>query len=440
VLLFLVAFIASFITIRRLLISQVFELMSEKSRRKCLKEVKLLQTMSHPNIINYVDACIEPASNELVIVLEWAEGGDLKNLIRKVGASNRSFSERQVWKYCLEMARGLHHMHSKRVMHRDLKPANVMLTIDNQIKLGDLGLSRYLTEQTMEAFSKVGTPLYMSPEVLGGKGYGFEADVWSLGCLIYELCTLKSPFKPEQEGANLYQLFKIIKDGAYKPIPDSSPYSRELVGLIKAMLDLEPERRPPMDRIVEICTQRLEAMGSTPQAPRRELPKPPPPAPNLTPTPTQILGESKLNPAGSGGVSVVGSAAHGLTVDGGGKETSESSGAPALGFPLPPKEMQPEGVVSRRPTQRRAEGDAGAGGPGSVVQARGQPLQPHELVELAAVWRRLAAGSESLHSVNWSRLFQAGEQREGSRGLGLEALRRLLRRDARVEASALVLR
>ena len=153
------------------------------------------------------------------------------------------------------------HMHGKRVMHRDLKPANVMLTIDNQIKLGDLGLSRYLTEQTLEAFSKVcgepcihvrnnldtkfpkvyillcctvwmnaqvGTPLYMSPEVLGGKGYGFEADIWSLGCLVYELCTLRSPFKPEEQGANLYQLFKIIKGGKYKPIPETSPYSSHL--------------------------------------------------------------------------------------------------------------------------------------------------------------------------------------------------------------------
>jgi NIMA (never in mitosis gene a)-related kinase len=78
------------------------------------------------------------------------------------------------------------------------------------VKLGDLGLSRYFTSQTLEAFSKVGTPLYMSPEVLLGQGYGFEADVWSLGCVLYELCRLRSPFKPA-EGVNLYALFRKIR-------------------------------------------------------------------------------------------------------------------------------------------------------------------------------------------------------------------------------------
>lgn len=80
----------------------------------------------------------------------------------------------------------------------DLKPANIMLTMENQIKLGDLGLGRYFTSQTLEAFSKVGTPLYMSAEVLQGSGYTFSADIWSLGCVLYELCMLKSPFKSDK--------------------------------------------------------------------------------------------------------------------------------------------------------------------------------------------------------------------------------------------------
>ena len=62
-------------------------------------------------------------------------------------------------------------MHANRVMHRDLKPANIFLTADARIKVGDLGLGRAFSENTLEAFSKVGTPLYMSPEVLRGKGY-----------------------------------------------------------------------------------------------------------------------------------------------------------------------------------------------------------------------------------------------------------------------------
>ena len=96
-------------------------------------------------------------------------------------------------------------------MHRDLKPANIFLMADGTIKVGDLGLSRSLSENTLQAHSKVGTPLYMSPEVLRGNGYDFKSDVWSLGCILYELAALKSPFK--EEGLNLYGLFQKINKG-----------------------------------------------------------------------------------------------------------------------------------------------------------------------------------------------------------------------------------
>ena len=92
-------------------------------------------------------------------------------------------------------------------MHRDLKPANIFVDSKDNLKLGDLGLGRDFTSQTMEAFSRVGTPLYMSPEVLQGNGYDFKSDVWSLGCISYELCALISPFKDETKKMSLYDLF-----------------------------------------------------------------------------------------------------------------------------------------------------------------------------------------------------------------------------------------
>mmetsp|Transcript_17649 Transcript_17649/g.34456 ORF Transcript_17649/g.34456 Transcript_17649/m.34456 type:complete len:444 (-) Transcript_17649:4641-5972(-) len=249
---------------------QIFEMGSVKSREKCLKEIKLLQQVTHANIVQYKDSFIDPANDDLVIVLEWAQGGDLKKLIRKVRKANRGFSERQVWKYCAEIAAALQHMHEKRVMHRDLKPANIMLTRDNHIKLGDLGLSRYFTEQTLEAFSKVGTPLYMSPEVLLGKGYGFSADIWSLGCVLYELCMLKSPFKPEK-GVNLYALFQSIKSGKFEPIPADSLYSEKLRNFIQNMVVLDFDARPTIDEVVQTATtmfKQLEQQQKNP-APAR---------------------------------------------------------------------------------------------------------------------------------------------------------------------------
>jgi len=105
------------------------------------------------------------------------------------------------------MASALQHMHDKRIMHRDLKPANIFISLEGELKLGDLGLGRALSSQTFEAYSRVGTPLYMSPEVLDGSGYDTKSDVWSLGCIAYELCTMKSPFKKEDSKMSLYELF-----------------------------------------------------------------------------------------------------------------------------------------------------------------------------------------------------------------------------------------
>ena len=209
-------------------------------------QVGLLQSLDHPNIIKYHDSFID--ENSLVIIVEWAAAGDLKRQLRKAQERDTGFDERIIWKYFSQMADAIQHMHERRIMHRDLKPANIFLTLDGTVKVGDLGLSRELSENTYQAHSKVGTPLYMSPEVLRGDGYDFKSDVWSLGCLLYELAMLKSPFK--SEGLNLYSLFQKISQGEYSALPDK--YSGELPTLTYAMISTNPEDRPD---IADICVQ-----------------------------------------------------------------------------------------------------------------------------------------------------------------------------------------
>lgn len=136
-----------------------------------------------------------------------------------------------------------------RIMHRDLKPANIFIDSNDNLKLGDLGLGRDFTSQTMEAFSRVGTPLYMSPEVLQGNGYDFKSDVWSLGCIAYELCALKSPFKDETKKMSLYDLFTKINAGIYTPL-SASRYSSELRYLIDSMLRVDPNERVDINDVV----------------------------------------------------------------------------------------------------------------------------------------------------------------------------------------------
>lgn len=102
----------------------------------------------------------------MFIAVEWAESGDLKNYIRGIKDKGESIAEMTVWKFAAQIASALKHMKEKRIMHRDLKPANIFMNAEGELKLGDLGLGRDFSSQTLEAYSRVGTPLFMSPEVL----------------------------------------------------------------------------------------------------------------------------------------------------------------------------------------------------------------------------------------------------------------------------------
>ena len=230
-------------------LSSVFvDVMSQEDLDACLREVKMLDDVcDHPNIISYLDSFLEDDS--LYIVLEWAHAGDLKRQIRKAQDKGARFDEILIWKIFTQVADALRHMHSKRTMHRDLKPANIFLSSDGTVKVGDLGLGRFLSEQTLEAFTKVGTPLYMSPELLAGKkgtGYGFSSDVYSLGCILYELVKLRAPFK--EKGMTFNVLCERVIQGDYEPLPDV--FSDELRDLVDQMLSTDPDSRPSLDDIV----------------------------------------------------------------------------------------------------------------------------------------------------------------------------------------------
>jgi serine/threonine protein kinase len=239
-------------------------LTSQRARVKCLREIQLLQSVDHPNIIKYFDSFIQDAF--LYIVLEWAGSGDLKQMLERARSKRARLHERVIWSYFAQICQALEHMHSRRMIHRDIKPANVFVLPNGLVKLGDLGLGRSLSESTIKAYSKVGTPLYMSPEVLQGAGQDFKSDIWSLGCVLYEMAMLRSPF--ETNGTSLEQLFNNIVKGVYPEV--AGIFSDRLRHVVRSMINLNAEARP---KIQDAATAALRAL---------ELALPPPPAQQLS--------------------------------------------------------------------------------------------------------------------------------------------------------------
>ena len=167
--------------------------MQQKEKDNSLNEIRLLASINHKNIIAYKESFYEEQTNTLNLILEYADGGDLQSKISAHKNLKKYFNEKIIWSLFIQMLQGIKALHDKNIVHRDLKSANIFLMKNGICKLGDLNVSKEVKSDLLK--TQTGTPYFASPEVWGGKPYGLKSDIWSLGCILYQMTTLKMPFK-----------------------------------------------------------------------------------------------------------------------------------------------------------------------------------------------------------------------------------------------------
>ncbi|TNJ30299.1 Kinase, NEK [Giardia muris] len=227
--------------------------MSSKEVSLLQSEVINLRRMKHPNIIAYYSTIHDQDASIVYIINEFCGKGDLTRLIRSYRQRKENIPEKTVWNLFYQMALALEYCHSPNkpgfkpgeiVIHRDIKPANVLISDEDVVKLADFGFCRTIGLDTM-AQTKAGSPVYCAPEVLREEDYNEKADIWSLGCVVYEMCCVEYAFSTINEKFLLISMMQQKR----KPIP--SFYSKELADVIESMLTIDFKKRPSASELVQ---------------------------------------------------------------------------------------------------------------------------------------------------------------------------------------------
>ncbi|KAH7336242.1 kinase-like domain-containing protein [Rhexocercosporidium sp. MPI-PUGE-AT-0058] len=250
--------------------------MSQKEREQLHAEFAILSSLRHPNIVGYYHREHLKSTQDLHLYMEYCGNGDLGRVIKDLQLKKQLAEEGFVWSMFSQLVTALYRCHygvdppevgsnvmglgnsanpkqpasNVMILHRDLKPENVFLGEDNSVKLGDFGLSKIMASHDF-ASTYVGTPFYMSPEICAAERYTLKSDIWSLGCIIYELCSREPPFNAKSH----FQLVQKIKEGKVAPLP--AVYSPELNAVIKDCLRVNPDRRPDTATLLNLPVVKL---------------------------------------------------------------------------------------------------------------------------------------------------------------------------------------
>ena len=227
--------------------------MKDTEKERVQKEVENMKSMSIPTFIEFYD--YENDNDTQKIYMEYADQGTLENKIAQMKKEGKDFNTEEIFDYLIDILLALYNLNKNGLIHRDIKSENILLKTEkiNEknvtiAKLSDLGLGRQI-EGVSGAYTTCGTAYYVCPEIAAGeKKYSYNADIWSLGIVLYELITKNKPwFDPKMSTS---EFFQFVVDNKYPPLPENT--DPRLKYLVKIMLKKDPERRPYCEDILSL--------------------------------------------------------------------------------------------------------------------------------------------------------------------------------------------
>ena len=251
------------------------KLPAKKSEREmCLREVSIMKGVHHPCILECVESFIHRDS--VYIVMPHCSGGDLASLLARQRKRGRRLPESIVLDWFAQIVLGVEYLHSHNTLHRDLKSQNVFLRRDHlpgggapgrsRVALGDFGVARELQLDKVAARTFIGTPIFMSPEMFRHAPYGHKADMWALGCILYEMMALVEPFRAK----SMEGLARRVQHGAPARLPDQ--YGKHIRDVAYDLLSKNPDERPSARELIrdrpplrDACAAILRDAGATPE-------------------------------------------------------------------------------------------------------------------------------------------------------------------------------
>jgi len=216
---------------------------TKQERDDALKESRVLSQLRHPYIVRYRENFLE--DGWLCIAMDYCEGGDLSDRVKKMRSQRKSFPEDQVLRWFTQAILALKYIHDMKILHRDLKSGNFFLSKSGNLKMGDFGIAKVLECTAACAQTQIGTPYYLSPEICSGRPYNWSSDIWSMGCILFEMCARKVPF----DAPDLKSLIRKITSGSPPDVP--SEYSVGLKNLCRELLSKNPDDRPQAQDVLK---------------------------------------------------------------------------------------------------------------------------------------------------------------------------------------------